>query len=133
MRDKHSSKKILLTIALLIIGIISATGLIMTTRQPEARVSTTKPAQQKVEAAQTPAHRLAYKGQEGKTALELLKQKAKTTTKQSAYGEYVDSINGLGGGTDGKYWAFYINGAASNVGAGAYTTKSTDNIEWKYE
>jgi len=76
---------------------------------------------------------ISYSGQDGKTALELLKTKANVTTKDSSYGAYVDSINGVKGGTDGKYWTFYVNGAMSQQGAGDYQTKAGDSIEWKLQ
>jgi hypothetical protein len=76
---------------------------------------------------------ILYAGEDGKTALEILKQKADVLTKDSDYGEYVDSINGLQGGTGGKYWTFYVNGQMAQVGAGTYQTKNGDRIEWKFE
>ena len=73
-----------------------------------------------------------YQGEEGKTALELLKTHAKVQTKTSSFGDYVTSVNDNdGGGT--KYWIFYVNGKESEVGAGAYVTRATDNIEWKLQ
>lgn len=75
---------------------------------------------------------VTYQGEEGKTALELLKKHAKTETETSSLGDYVVSINGNdGGGT--KYWLYYVNGQQANIGAGAYITKNNDNIEWKLE
>lgn len=76
---------------------------------------------------------VAYQGQDGKTALELLKQqKPSTVTKASSLGDYVVSIDGNDGGGN-KYWLFYINGAEASVGAGAYVTKSSDSIEWRLQ
>ncbi|HEX7963304.1 MAG TPA: DUF4430 domain-containing protein [Candidatus Saccharimonadales bacterium] len=136
MRDKHSTSKILVTITLLVLLLVgSATTLVAW------RISDEKPAPKQAVAADhttaavksAPITHLSYKGVEGKTALELLKQHARVVTKDSSYGEYVDSINGVVGGTSGKYWTFYVNGAQAQVGAGAYTTHSTDSIEWKFE
>lgn len=75
-----------------------------------------------------------YQGVDGKTALELLKQYTKVETKTfSGLGEYVVSINGLES-IDGKnFWSFYVNDTAAQVGAGDYTTKSTDKVEWRLE
>lgn len=74
----------------------------------------------------------SYKGQDGKTALELLKAAyPKSTTKTSgSLGEYVTGINGQEAGTS-EYWEFLVNGKSSAVGAGSYVTKSTDTLEWK--
>jgi hypothetical protein len=74
---------------------------------------------------------LTYKGEDGKNALELLKAKYTVETKTYSFGEMVQSINGKAA-DDKHYWAFMVNGVASEVGADAYKTKSTDMIEWKY-
>ena len=76
---------------------------------------------------------VSYKGESGKNALELLKTQAVVVTQDSAYGPFVDSINGVQGGTNGKYWAFYVNGKQSNVGANDYVTQDGDTLEWKFE
>jgi hypothetical protein len=75
---------------------------------------------------------IGYKGHDGQSALDGLKQAANVQTKQSSLGEYVVAINGNDGGGK-KYWMFYVNGQESSVGAAAYVTKSTDNIEWKLQ
>lgn len=76
---------------------------------------------------------VSYFGEEGRTVMELLKEYADVETQESALGEYVDSINGIKGGTDGKYWLFYVNGEASTMGATEYQTLDTDVIEWRFE
>jgi hypothetical protein len=136
MRDKHSSKSILAVIIALVISIIGATGLVVATHTPQrATVATSSTAQSAaVKAATKPFTHLSYAGEDGKNALELLKKHdGNVITKQSSLGEYVDSIDGVKGGTNNKYWTFYINGVQSQVGAGAYVSKSGDNIEWKFE
>jgi hypothetical protein len=79
------------------------------------------------------ADQISYQGQEGKNALELLKQKYPVEVKSfSGVGEFVDAINGVK--PDEKhFWSFYVNGAQSNTGASTYITKSSDVIEWKLE
>lgn len=75
---------------------------------------------------------LSYQGENGKTALELLKQKAQVETKDSSFGEYVTAINGNDG--DGqKYWLFYVNGKQASEGAGTYKTQDGETIEWRLE
>lgn len=76
---------------------------------------------------------VSYQGEEGKSALELLKINVDAVTKESSFGEYVDSINGIVGGTDGKYWLFYVNGEMAQIGAGEYITQTGDVIEWRFE
>jgi len=67
------------------------------------------------------------------TALDLLKSNYQVVTKTfSGLGEFVESINGIK--PDSKhFWAFYVNGKSSNVGAGSYTVKDGDKLEWKLD
>lgn len=97
------------------------------------------PAQESVLATQTQAAPavvksgfVSYQGEEGKTALELLKSHTEVKTQKFDFGEMVQSINGQDGGGK-KYWTFYVNGKMAQVGAGAYQTKSSDKIEWKLQ
>ena len=69
----------------------------------------------------------------GSNAFTVLKSKANVKSKShSGLGEFVESINALPG-TSEKFWAFYVNGKKSQVGASSYTCSAGDNIEWKYE
>ncbi len=79
------------------------------------------------------ATQLTYAGQDGKTALELLKAKdPKAATKGDGANAYVTSVGGYAASdTKKEYWAFYVNGKLSDVGAGTYVTKSSDQISWK--
>ena len=136
MRDKTPTK-ITLYIVTALVALGTTTGLVWV-RQAEKQTAanTAIAAATKEQTAKTKgAHttHLSYVGVQGKTALELLKQHAAVAIKDSSYGPYVDSINGLVGGTDGKYWAFYVNGKLAEVGANAYITQSADQIEWKFE
>jgi hypothetical protein len=81
----------------------------------------------------SPIHYISYKGVQGKNALALLQTHAQVSVKSSSYGPYVDAINGVRGGTSGKYWMFYVNGKQASVGAGSYITKVGDFIEWKFQ
>ena len=77
---------------------------------------------------------ITYTAKAGITSLDQLKTESKdVVTKQSTYGEYVDSIEGSVGGTNGKYWSFYVNGTMSEVGAGTYIQKGGEQIEWKFQ
>ena len=71
-----------------------------------------------------------YKGKDGKTALELLKAKAKVRTAKSPMGELVEEINGVANnGND--YLFFFVNGSMAKTGAANYVTKKGEVIEWK--
>jgi hypothetical protein len=77
---------------------------------------------------------LSYRGQEGKTALEILRSVAQVEAKGEGVNAYVTKINGYTASEANKeFWAFYVNGQSSQVGAGSYVTKATDTIEWKIE
>jgi hypothetical protein len=74
-----------------------------------------------------------FTAEKDKTVLEQLQAREKVTVKDSQYGPYVESINGLKGGTDNKYWSFYVDGQMANIGAGEYKTKGGETITWKFE
>jgi len=138
MRDKHSTPKIVITIIALLAALGGTTALTMATNAPtkdSAKVVSTQTAAPAadVAGATNTSTLVTYQGQENKTALELLKQKADVVTKDSSYGPYVHSINGVQGGTGGKYWTFYVNGKMAQVGANTYITKGGDKVEWKFE
>lgn len=82
--------------------------------------------------AQHQLTQLSYQGQNGQNALVLLKTHAQVQTKHYSFGDMVTAINGVTG-SGPKYWTFYLNGKMASVGAGAYTTKSTDHVTWKLQ
>lgn len=73
---------------------------------------------------------ISYQGQEGKTALELLKAKVQVETKDTSFGPQIMAINGIQA-TDKEFWLFSVNGQPASVGAHQYQTKDGDKIEWK--
>lgn len=75
------------------------------------------------------AKTVSYTGQTGKNALDLLTSGHQVDA--SAQG-FVNGIDGIKPG-DHQYWAFYINGKLSDVGAKDYQSKTSDSIEWKLE
>lgn len=76
---------------------------------------------------------IAYKGQNGKTALELLNLNAKAVSTGEGANAFVTAINGYSPDIKKEFWAFYVNGQQAQVGAGSYITKDTDTIEWRLE
>lgn len=81
----------------------------------------------------SPVSQVIYPGKNGKTAQDLLiaSTKGKVTFDQSGM---VSGINNrVADPQKHEYWAFYVNGKMSNVGASSYVTKDTDKIEWKIE
>ena len=70
------------------------------------------------------------KVKEGETAEDLLQATHKVEVKTYSFGDMVISIDGIK--PDSKhFWAFLVNGAPSNVGAGSYKLKNGDKIEWQ--
>lgn len=75
---------------------------------------------------------IRYNGEDGKTALELLKAKYQVQTKTFSFGEMVESINGIRADNN-HFWALYADGKQTTVGASDYKTKNGEVIEWKWE
>ncbi|OGK09947.1 hypothetical protein A2767_01030 [Candidatus Roizmanbacteria bacterium RIFCSPHIGHO2_01_FULL_35_10] len=72
--------------------------------------------------------------EEGKTALDLLKQTGSVVTVGEKENAYVVGVNGIKADEEKKeYWSLYINDKISQVGAGSYKLKNGDKIEWKIE
>src|SRR5262245_25763378 len=123
MSDRKMAMKIALTIA--------ALALSLTLCACAQRASVNAP---KAAPAATPAREerlvIAYEGEDGKTALELLKSRARVRTSSSQLGELVEEINGVSAGKDWRL-LYYVNGSMAKTGAGNYVTKKGDKIEWK--
>jgi len=114
------------TLVLILMAILVAFGLYLVFRPNNTTAPTTGSSQEQ-------SNEITYQGVEGKTALELLKEKHKVETKTyEGVGELVTSINGKAS-TNNEFWIYYVNGRQGEVGAGTYVTKSTDTITWKFE
>lgn len=123
-------KKLIITVVAGLVLAGGATGLIIANKEEPKQ---TQQSTQSSQVQQKSSTEVSYKGVEGKNALELLKQTHKVETKTyKGIGELVTSIDGVS--PDSKhFWAFYVNGQQSQVGAGAYTAKGTDTVIWKLE
>jgi len=73
---------------------------------------------------------IQYKGDDGKTALELLKANFTTETQQSGGVETVVSISGKKASAN-EYWAFFVGEIESSSLSSSYITKTTDVIRWE--
>lgn len=126
-RTARTNKNIIISAVVLVAVGLPVIGWVVKDAKPEDSI---KPSSSQVEQAETTY--ISYQGEDGKTALELLKQEAKVKTESSSLGDYVVSINGNdGSGT--KYWLFYVNGKEAAEGAGTYQTKTGETIEWKLQ
>ncbi|MBN1859984.1 MAG: DUF4430 domain-containing protein [Candidatus Thermoplasmatota archaeon] len=77
---------------------------------------------------------------EGDTALSLLQRCAEKndfSVESTYYAQFdstlVNSINNAIGGTDGKYWQYYVNGQLPSVGADKYPLTNGDRVTWSFE
>lgn len=129
-RVAQRTKKTLISAAALLV--IASGGVGLWLHSDSTTNKSTSTASQSTVAAKPVTTDIGYKGEDGQTALALLKKHAQVQTKSSSIGDYVTSVNGNDGGGS-KYWMFYVNGQESQVGAGTYVTKSSDQIEWKLQ
>ncbi len=81
---------------------------------------------------QVPSSVISYQGQEGKNALELLLAAHRVDVKHYSFGDLVTGIDGITPDAQ-HFWAMYVNGQFSQVGASAYATKSSDTIKWQID
>lgn len=117
-----------LVVAILAVGGILTTLYIQNVKKTDEASQTQTTTEVKVD----PEY-ITYVATAGKTSLDQLKEVNSTVvTTSSTWGDFVDTVNGLKGGTDGKYWTFYIDGEMASVGAGSYTQKGGEKIEWKF-
>jgi hypothetical protein len=67
------------------------------------------------------------------TALDQLVNTVSNKINGKGVSAFITEINSYS--TEGKkeFWAFYVNGKQSTVGAGSYQLKDGDKIEWKIE
>ena len=111
--------------------ILFAIGVLLTTNKSSEQVTEKSSITNKAEAERQRTE-ITYKATAGETSLNQLKREADgVITKTSEFGEYVDTIEGHQGGTDGQYWSFYIDGTMSSVGADSYTQKGGETITKK--
>lgn len=73
---------------------------------------------------------------EGVTALDVLQKLGKennfeVTVEETSFGPFIKGI-GKKQGDKEHFWAFWVNGRMSEVGAGEYLIKFDDKIEFKY-
>jgi len=125
MANKNNSSTGLINIIAIIVVIIIAgvVGFLADKYNPKAGGQ-----KQAIASVQT----IAYDGQEGKTALDLLKEKADIQAEESSIGSFVTEINGIANSED-HFWMFYVNNDLAPVASDQYQTKDGDKIEWRFE
>ncbi|MGW8568519.1 DUF4430 domain-containing protein [Isoptericola sp. NPDC055881] len=76
----------------------------------------------------------SYAGEDGKTALELLRKHDPDAQVQGK-GEnaYVTAVRGHEADPDTEFWGLYVDGEMAQVGAGSLVTKDGQTVTWKLE
>lgn len=71
-----------------------------------------------------------YECEAGKSAFEVLEEKAEVEFSESSFGKLVTSIDGKPQG-DGKYWLYSVNDKEATVGASVYICNEGEEIKWE--
>jgi len=122
----------------LIVALIAAAGAVAWVAADLDRTSNTTPeyshsAETSQDSAEARVETIQYQGEDGKTALQLLEEKADVEMSGSGEMAFVTSINGVKADPQVEFWSLLVNNEPATVGAGQYQTKSTDTITWKLE
>lgn len=76
---------------------------------------------------------ITYKCEKGKTAFDLLQNNSETVeTKDYSFGKLVVAIDSVKGGTDGKYWTYFIDDKSATGSADNYKCIDSERIEWRF-
>jgi hypothetical protein len=80
---------------------------------------------------------IAYKGDTALSILERCSEKNSFSIDTTYYTQFdstlVNSINNDFGGSNGKYWQYYVNGVLPNIGADKCVIKNGDSLRWSFE
>ena len=80
---------------------------------------------------------VSYKEDTAFSLLERCSVKNGFTVTSTYYAQFdstlINSINNAAGGTDGKYWQYYVNDQLPNVGADKCPISNGDSIRWSFE
>ncbi|MDA1300123.1 MAG: DUF4430 domain-containing protein [Proteobacteria bacterium] len=76
-------------------------------------------------------HLVQYHGNPGESALVTLQRFADVETRTLPFGEFVVAINGVVADGSDSFWAFYVNGEKSMVGARDVIAGPEDRFSWR--
>ena len=80
---------------------------------------------------------IAYKGDTAFSILERCSEKNGFSVDSTYYAQFdstlVNSINNDMGGSNGKYWQYYVNGELPDVGADKCMITNGDSLRWSFE
>jgi hypothetical protein len=128
------NKKTLITIivAVLALGGVAAGIIIYRGSNNTASNSNTQSqSQSRRERIDSPDDIVTYQGQDGMTAMRILRRYHSVKTTGAGEDAVVISIDGIEADEARNQWTFSVNGEASTVGANAYETKDIDTITWQ--
>lgn len=140
--DKNKNSKLIAPLALAVAVLVLLIGSVITYSEHGGVSENTANAPEQATVSQADKNTtdaatkdvVTYTASDEGTALEQLVELNDTVVvEESEFGKYVDSINGLKGGTDSKYWSFYIDGELASVGADGFTPEGGELIEWKFQ
>lgn len=91
------------------------------------------PTQKASESATPKQDQVSYNCEKNSSAFDgLVKQtKGNVETKDYSFGKMINSINGVKGGTDNKYWIYFVDEKSASVSADNYKCGGQEKIEWK--
>jgi len=101
-------------------------------RAPQAQ--TQNQASETAKTTEGNADPVSYNCEGGKTAFDGLVKETKENveTKDSPFGKMVNAINGIKGGTNNKYWIYFVDGKSATISADNYKCQGTEKVEWKF-
>jgi hypothetical protein len=80
---------------------------------------------------------VAYHGDSAFSLLERCSEKNGFSVDSTYYAQFdstlINSINNAVGGTNGKYWQYYVNGELPSIGADKYILSNGDVLTWSFE
>ncbi len=91
------------------------------------------PAQKASESGTLKQDQVSYNCEKNSSAFDgLIKEtKGNVETKDYSFGKMINSINGVSGGTDNKYWIYFVDGKSASASADNYKCQGQEKIEWK--
>ncbi len=115
--------------AVIAVLILIGLGALSTKVAQRYPVTNRRPTTQTIQAS---PQTISYKGENSKNALELLKRNHRVETKDSSFGVFVTSIDGVAQ-TDQSAWLYYVDGQIGQEAADKFVTSDNQTIEWRYE
>jgi|GEM_PF-2485692 hypothetical protein len=120
-------------IVILIVAVYLGISYLLQPKLREVLRAPQAPTQKASESASPQPNQITYDCEGAGTAFDGLVKAAagKVETKDYSFGKMVNSINGISGGTNNKYWIYFVDGKSASVSADNYKCQGNEKIEWK--